>query len=191
MAVTFRPTRRVTDEEILALSRANPGHRFERTAEGKLVVAPPVGLAGSRGEGELFRQLANWNTRTRLGMALPSSAGFRLPNTALRGPDASWLSNERASGLTEHEREGFPHVCPDGAFELRSRSDRRATLVNKMAEYLANGARIAVLIDPRRRTVEIHRPGSEPETLVNPSVVSFDPELPGFELELEPIFDPA
>jgi hypothetical protein len=48
----------------------------------------------------------------------------------------------------------------------------------------------AVASEPaRRRTVEIHRPGKRLETLVNPVTVALDPELPGFELELAPIFD--
>lgn len=42
-----------TEEMILALSRANPGYRFEPSAEGKLVVSP-TGLFSSGGESELF-----------------------------------------------------------------------------------------------------------------------------------------
>jgi Uma2 family endonuclease len=180
----------VTDEEILALSEANPAHRFERTANGELVVAPPLGLRGAVGEGQLFVQLDGWRKRFGVGLALPSSAGFKLQDTSLRGPDASWLSPQQVAAIPEDQREGFPKVCPHAVFELMSQSDRRPTLQEKMAIYLANGARLAVLIDPGRRTVAIYRPGREPETLVNPATVAFDPELQGFELELAPIFDP-
>jgi Uma2 family endonuclease len=191
VAVTFRPLRPLKDAEILALSEANPAHRFERTAKGELVVAPPLGMLGAIGEGELFVQLAEWNKRAGLGLALPSSAGFRLPDTSLRGPDASWLSPEQVAAIPKDQREGFPRVCPRAVFELMSASDSRPQLIAKMDDYIANGARIAVLIDPRPRTVEIHRPGKRLETLVDPVTVALDPELPGFELELAPIFDPG
>jgi Uma2 family endonuclease len=191
VAVTFRPTRPLTDEEIIALSEANPAHRFERTAKGELVVAPPLGMLGAIGEGELFVQLRAWSKRVGLGLAVPSSAGFNLPDTSLRGPDASWLSPEQVAAIPEDQRRVFPAVCPQAVFELMSPSDRRPPLIAKMDDYIANGARLAVLIDPHRRTVEVYRPGHKPQTLVNPATVALDPELPGFELELEPIFDPA
>jgi Uma2 family endonuclease len=191
VTVTFRPARPLTDEEIVTLSEANPAHRFERTAKGELVVAPPLGMLGAMGEGELFVQLKVWSKHVGLGLALPSSAGFVLPDTSLRGPDASWLSAEQVAAIPEDQRDGFPAVCPQAVFELMSPSDRRPPLIAKMNDYIANGARLAVLIDPRRRTVAVYRPGREPETLVNPVTVAFDPELPGFELDFEPIFDPA
>lgn len=191
MAVTFRPSRPLTDEEIVALSEANPAHRFERTAKGELVVAPPLGMRGAVGEGEIFVQLKTWSKRVGLGLALPSSAGFNLPDSSLRGPDASWLSPEQVAAIPDDERDGFPRVCPHTVFELMSPSDRRPPLTAKMDDYIANGAHLAVLIDPRRRTLAVYRPGREPQTLVNPATVALDPELPGFELELEPIFDPA
>ena len=58
-----------------------------------------------------------------------------------------------------------------------------------MRLYLANGARLAVLVDPIQRTVECHRPGQEPEQRhTEVSRVSLDPELAGFTLDLEPVW---
>jgi Uma2 family endonuclease len=61
-------------------------------------------------------------------------------------------------------------------------------LREKTRAYLTNGAQIAVLIDPSERTVEVYRPGREPEIHRSPERVALDPELPGFMLDLEPIF---
>lgn len=180
--------RYVTDEELLALSRRNPGYQFERTAEGRLVVTPTGGRGGLR-RGEVFRQLATWNHRHRLGLVFDSSTGFRLPDRSVLSPDASWLRRDRWEALTPEEQEGFVPLCPDAAFEVRSPSQTAEELREKMRAYLANGARLAVLVDPYRRTVELYRPGREPERREQPEHVALDPELPGFALELGPVFD--
>jgi len=191
MAITFRPTSTVTDEEIEALSRANPLHRFERTAQGELVVMPPTGTDAGEREGKLFFQLALWNEQRKLGRAYPASTGFHLPNTALRSPDASWISNERYDALSPAQHAGFARICPDAVFELLSPSDDRAQIRNKMPEYIASGSRLAVYIDPRRRIVEIYRPDCETETFHNPAVLTFEPVLPGFRLDLSRVFGSA
>ena len=54
---------------------------------------------------------------------------------------------------------------------------------------LANGARLGVLIQPESRTVEVYRPGQEPQALTDPKTVALDPELRGFVLELAPILE--
>ena len=53
MAVTIRHVRPITDDEILELSRRNPGYQFERTVGGELVVTP-TGSEGGRRSGELI-----------------------------------------------------------------------------------------------------------------------------------------
>jgi Uma2 family endonuclease len=57
-----------------------------------------------------------------------------------------------------------------------------------MREYLANGARLGWLIDPATRRVHVYRQGGEVEILADPLAVTADPVLPGFALQLGPIF---
>jgi len=90
--------------------------------------------------------------------------------------------------LTPEQRKKFGPLCPDVVFEIRSESNTLADLREKAGVYLANGAQIAVLIDPYERTVEAYRPGREPEIHRSPQAVALDPELPGFIMDLEPIF---
>ncbi|MDQ7828093.1 MAG: Uma2 family endonuclease [Armatimonadota bacterium] len=188
MVVRIDLLRAVTDEELLRLSERNPGYQFERTADGRLVVSPPGGEHGRRSV-NLGYQLQGWNERTRTGVVFDSSTGFRLPDGALFSPDASWVSRERWEVLTRQEREGFVPLCPDAVFELRSRGQDAEEVREKLQAYLRNGARVAVLVDPYTRTVEVHRPGRAPEVSREPARVPLDPELPGFELELKPLFE--
>jgi Uma2 family endonuclease len=186
VAVHIDVLHRVTDEELRALSERNPGYQFERTAEGRLVVAPTGGEGGRR-SGEVLTQLSVWNSRARLGVVFDSSTGFNLPNGACRSPDAAWVAQARWDALSPSQREGFPPLCPEVVFEVRSRSDSLAELRAKMREYIDNGARLGVLIDPESRTVEVHRPGAEPER--HRGQVALDPELPGFVLDPRPIME--
>lgn len=187
MAIKLDLARPVTDEELLQLSERNPGYQFERTARGELIVSP-TGSEGGRRSGEVFLQLGAWNRQFRQGVVFDSSTGFRLPDGSCLSPDASWVRSERWNALTREEREGFAPLCPDAVFEVRSQSNTLAELREKMLAYLANGARLAVLIDPDARAVEVYRPGHEPERHEQPARVALDPELPGFVLDLEPVF---
>jgi Uma2 family endonuclease len=171
----------------LELSERNPGYQFERTAKGELIVTP-TGMESGRISGEVVVQLGLWNRQTRAGVVFDSSTGFRLPDGALYAPDASWVRLDRWNELATEKRKKFGPLCPDAAFEIRSESNTVVELRAKVRAYLANGAQIAVLIDPEARTVEVYRPGQEPETHRDPMTVTFDPELPRFVLDFAPIF---
>ena len=60
----------------------------------------------------------------------------------------------------------------------------------KMQEYIANGARLGWLIDPKTRRVEIYRSNQEVELLENPVTLSGEDVLPGFVLDINSIFSP-
>jgi Uma2 family endonuclease len=188
MGIRLDLLHRVTDEELWELSERNPGYQFERTADGRLIVTPTGGESGRRSL-QIAYQLERWNRRTRLGVAFDSSTGFRLPDGSLLSPDASWVRRERWEALSREEREGFVPLCPDAVFEVRSASQSLGELREKMEAYRANGACLGVLIDPYRQAVEIYRPGAPVERYEGVERVSLDPELPGFILELEPIFE--
>lgn len=56
-----------TDEQFYQLCQANRDVKFERTAEGELIVMPPTGgETGDRNSEKNF-QLRAWNKQTRLG----------------------------------------------------------------------------------------------------------------------------
>lgn len=188
MAILLDLLRPVTDEELLRLSERNPGYQFERTADGRLVVSPTGGKSGRR-SAEVLRQLADWNRGTRLGIVFDSSTGFHLPDGSLLSPDASWVVRERWEALSSEEQERFAPLCPDAVFEVRSAHQTSQELREKMRAYLRNGARIGVLLDPYERTVDVYRPGLQPERYEGPDRVGLDPELPGFVLELGPVFE--
>ena len=188
MAISLKLAAPPGDDEILELSQRNPGFQFERSTAGELIVTP-TGSAGGRRELELGAQLHGWARQDGRGVAFGSSTGFHLPDGSLLSPDASWVRRDRWDALTEDEREGFAPMCPDAVFEVVSRTDALPDLRRKMQAYLANGARLAVLIDPPRRMVEVYAADRDPRVVEAAQSVSLDPILPGFSLDLEPIFE--
>ena len=174
----------VTPKQFEELCSEYSELRLELTSTGELIVMPPTGSQTGRRNAHLTYQLMAWAEKDATGVCFDSSTIFALPNNARRSPDASWVRRERWDRLSESLQEGFAPICPDFVVELRSRTDRRPFLLNKMSEYIANGASLGWLIDPFKRQVYVYRPNDELVILDNPESISGDPLLSGFKLDL-------
>jgi Uma2 family endonuclease len=181
-------TLRVTPEEFEKLCQDNPDRSFELTANGELIVMPPVGGESGNTESELGIDLGIWNRQTRLGKTFSSSTIFVLPNGAQRSPDAAWVELSRWEALTPDQRKKFPPLAPDFVIELRSATDRLPPLQTKMEEYRSNGVRLGLLIDPKNKQVEIYRPGQELSVLDSPTSIDCSEVMPGFMLDMNSIW---
>lgn len=179
---------RFDDEELFRLCQMNRELRIERDARGDLEIMTPVGSESSSRNAELTYALVRWAKRDATGIAFDSSAGFLLPNGAMRSPDAAWIHRDRWQALDDDQRQRFPPVAPDFVAELRSPSDSLEKLRAKMAEWIENGVRLGWLIDPETRQVEIYRPERRTEVLKVPGRIVAGPDLPGFELSLTEIW---
>ncbi len=178
----------ITSEQFTILAAANRDLRLERTSLGELIVNPPAGWETGKQNFKIAGELYLWwRNNGEVGEAFDSSAGFTLPNGAIRSPDASWITQDRWGALTPEDKITFPKICPDFVVELRSKSDRLQDTQDKMREYLDNGARLGWLINPQQKQVEIYRQGREREILDNPTELSGEDVLPGFVLILRRI----
>jgi len=184
----LRPVIDLTDEQFYDLCRANHELRFERTAEGEILIMPPTGARTGQRNFKLTQRFANWVEQDGTGVGFDSSTAFKFPNGATRSPDASWIVRERYEALTPQEQEKFSPICPDFVIELRSSTDTLKVLQAKMAEYIANGVQLGWLLDPQEQTAYNYRPGAEVEMLTGAREISGAPELPGFILNLQEIW---
>ena len=193
IVLRLHPAVQLTNDLLASLSSQNDALRLERNTKGELEILPPThGTTGNQNFG-INVDLGVWARADGTGLGFDSSTGFDLPNGSNRSPDVSWVLKSRLGELTEEEKSGFLPVCPDFVIEVRSSSDTLSNLQRKMKEYIENGARLGWLIDSidRRRRVYIYRPGSQVEVLERPESISGEPELPGFILNLQTIWEPG
>ena len=170
----------ITDEQFHELCEQYENYRVEYTAEGDLLVMPPTDPETSARNLEIAAQLMIW-ARGKDGLATESSAGYRLPNGARLSPDAAWISRGRLRQKPS---------CPEFVVELLSPSDRPATVRAKMQEWIDNGALLGWMIDPKKQSVTLYRPGQEPETRTGIRQLAGEGPVDGFVLELERIWQP-
>ena len=163
IVVKLSPVLELTEEQFARFCAMNRGVRIERTAFGELeLMSPTYGDTGIR-NADITAQLGYWSRQDGTGIVFDSSTGFRLPNSAMRSPDSSWIPKSRLAELSDEERRGFFAICPYFVVELRSDTDSLTALLDKMAEYMDNGALLGWLLDPRDRRAYVFRPDATVE----------------------------
>lgn len=186
--INLHPIIKMTDEQFFQLCQANHDIKFERTAQGELIVMAPTGGETGRYNSEIGADLVLWNRQTKLGVVFDSSTCFKLPSGADRSPDAAWIQLERWNALTSEQKEKFPPICPDFVLELLSPTDSLKATQAKMKEYQNNGARLGWLIHRYTQQVEIYRIGQAVEVLQSPDTLSGEDVLPKFALSLRSVW---
>ena len=176
------------DEQFYQFCLSNPELRIERSALGEITIMPPAFSDTGNRNVKISQQVTNWADSDGTGEVFDSSAGFTLPNGAMRSPDTSWILAARWNALTDEQKASFAPIVPDFVIELRSASDTLKSLQEKMQEYIENGVRLGLLIDRKARKVYLYRSGQLPEVLDNPDGVSCEPELAGFVLKMAKIW---
>ena len=162
---------------------------MEREKNGTTIIISPVKRGSGKRESKLNYLVSWWNEHFGKGEVYGSSSGFDLPNGATKSPDVAWISPERLAAAPEEDEDAaFVQIVPDFVVEIRSQTDRLKKLQTKMTDsWMANGVRLAWLIDPFEEKAYVYRQGQ-----LTPEVVEGFPDkkqsgeevLPGFELDL-------
>jgi Uma2 family endonuclease len=182
------PEWQMDNDQFFRFCSRNKELRIERSANGDIIIMAPEGSGSGSGNAELAYFFVDWARRDGTGRIFTSSAGFILPNGAMRSPDVAWVQNNRLADVPPAQRKKFLPICPDFVLELRSPSDRLADLKVKMQEYLKNGARLGWLLDPAHKQAIVYRPKATPKIIENPQRMSGAPVLPGFTLDVPQIW---
>jgi Uma2 family endonuclease len=174
--------------DFVALAERYPEVRMEREPNGTTTIMSPVKKGSSRRESLLQGLLFIWNLQHSTGEVYGPNGTYDLPNGAVKMPDASWISLERLASEPDDE-ESYILVVPDFVAEIRSASDVLEKIKEKMlSAWMANGVRLAWLIDPYEEKAYIYRAEQPlPEVVEGFSgkTLSGEAVMPGFELLLE------
>jgi len=162
------------------------GNRHE-LIRGELIVMTPA----SGDHGRIAMKLAfalELHARARqLGDVLAAETGFLLsrnPDT-VRAPDAAFISKGRipADGLPR-----FVPFAPDIAVEVLSPGDAQVEVEEKTEQWLQAGTAMVWVVNPRGRTITIHRKGRDPRVLRQNDTLDGEDICPGFSLRVAEIF---
>lgn len=122
-------------------------------------------------------------TSHRLGRVYGANTGFQItrdPDTVL-APDAAFVRADRVTPTRKYF-EG----APDAAFEVVSPNDTYAEVQEKTAEWLRGGCRVVVVVDPKSRTVRIHRSTGSADVT---GTLEIDDVVRGWKIALREIFE--
>ncbi len=177
----------VSFEEFVEVSRLFPYLRMEQEKNGQITIMPPVFYGSAARESDANGFAWAWNRRTKLGQTISASGGIRLRDGSTKQADTAWISNERLAAAAQTD-DSFLFVEPDFVIEVRSKTDDLEKAKTKMADsWIANGVRLAWLIDPYEEKAWVYRADGSIEVVkgFEGKKLSGEEVMPGFELELE------
>lgn len=140
---------------------------------------------------KVAQHLGNWldGQPQPRGDVLTGDAGVRLPGDpeTTFGIDVAYVTAEVMAQQPADTTivEGVPVL----AVEILSPSDTQEDINEKIDALLAAGVPLVWEIDPHRRTVEVHRPGAEPETFNARQQLTAETHLPGFRVAVVDLFE--
>ncbi len=183
-----RPHPTIADLEQLQtqLADAHLDYKME-LVDGKIII---MGLSDYLSEeiiARLITFLNIWILPRKLGRVTGSSAGFRLPDGNLRGPDVSFVPAEK---MRQSPR-SFAEIVPDLMFEVRSSTDNVRPLLQKIQRFIELGTQVGIFVDPKNLTVTVYRPTAEPILLKDDDILTIPEFLPGWELPIDQIWPPV
>jgi Uma2 family endonuclease len=172
----------VTAEELLRMPR--DGWRYE-LVEGELRRMPPPGFQHGATAGEISGRLFLHVHAHNLGVVPAAETGFKLrsdPDT-VRAADVSFVSRERLAA-TSFEEEGYFPGAPDFVVEVVSPSDSFADVQEKVYLWLASGAKLVLVVLPKKRSCFVYRPGAPVSRLGPTDTLDASDAVPGWNLDL-------
>ena len=178
-------TKPMTAQELLDMP--DDGFRHE-LVRGALIKMAPAGHMSSFYGLSIGAELWAFVRANRLGRVYGADGGFILatnPDTVL-APDASFVRQECVEAVGDAT--GYFPGAPDLVVEVISPSDRYTEVEEKVAEWLNAGAQMVVVVNPRGRTVKVHRSLTDVVTLTEADTLRGGDVVPGWQLPIANIF---
>jgi Uma2 family endonuclease len=170
----------VTAEEMAALvDQAENGERHELIA-GELEVMAPAKPRHGRIVGRLTAPLGAYVLAHGLGEVFGAETGFQLAHD----PDTV-RARVQAVGDTDDWWPG----APDLAAEVLSPGDSYSAVREKVVLWLRGGARLVLVVDPRRQVVDVYPTDEAPREVGRGEMLDGGAVVPGWSVPVAQLFD--
>lgn len=182
MSTTIQPT---TANDLLRMP--DDGFRYE-LVRGELTKMSPAGNKHGRFAANVTISLGPHVKANKLGAVYAAETGFWLqsePDT-VRAPDVAFVSQKRLEEVGDVD--GFWPGAPDLVVEVISPSDAYTEVEEKVFEWLGAGARMVVVVNPRKRAVTVYRSLTDIRILTEDDTLDGGDVVPGWTMAVKEIF---
>jgi Uma2 family endonuclease len=163
------------------------GFRHE-LVKGELRKMTPTGFNHGEIVMNLAAPLGTYIRNSSLGVVLGAETGFKInsdPDT-VRAPDIAFVRKERV--LETGRTDKFWPGAPDLAVEVLSPTDTAYEVEEKVANWLGAGTQVVWVLNPRQRTLHVHRANSPVQVLGREDFLEGQDVVPGFRINLSEVF---
>ena len=148
------------------------------------LVEKPISSLSRETAGVITIGLGIFLRQNRLGVLYPEQTFQCFPDDPdlVRRPDIAFVSRERVGGVSET---GHVKISPDLAIEVISPNDTIYELDEKLADYRSAGVKLVWVVDPKWKTVRIHRADRTVSELFAGDTLGGEQVLPGFSVAVD------
>jgi Uma2 family endonuclease len=182
MSTAIQP---ITAEDLLRMPA--DGFRYE-LVRGELRKMSPAGHKHGRYSANITSSLGLHVKVNKLGGVYAAETGFWIssdPDT-VRAPDVAFVSQRRLDEVGDVE--GYWPGAPDLVVEVISPSDTYAEVEEKVLEWLEAGARMVVVVNPRKHVVTVYRSLTDIAVLTGNDILDGGDDVAGWTMSVNDIF---
>jgi Uma2 family endonuclease len=163
------------------------GFRYE-LVRGELRKMTPAGHQHGRIAINVTLPLAQHVRTNNLGTVYAAETGFKLASNPdlVRAPDVAFIRCDRVEAVGDVA--GYWPGAPDLVVEVISPSDTYADVEEKIFDWLDAGTRLAIVVNPRQRTVTVYRSRTDIAVLTEDDTLDGGVVVPGWLLPVREIF---
>ncbi len=150
------------------------------------IIVTPAGMRHSDVSAVITVVLGTFVLARGIGRVYTEGVGIELPSGNVRSPDVSFVRTEKLPG--GRSPVDYGRLIPDLVVEVLSPADSRPDIATKVAEYIGCGVPVVWVVDPERRTVNVHRALQDATEYVGDDILTAEPALPGFSCRVSEFF---
>ncbi|HET6575884.1 MAG TPA: Uma2 family endonuclease [Fimbriiglobus sp.] len=154
----------------------------------RTLVEKPMGSPESYLATEVIWQFRKFLDDHDLGFLYAPDALIEILPDLVRGPDVCFVPWTKRPERTV-PTEPISDLIPDLAVEVLSPSNTRGEILRKLKEYFLAGVELVWVIDPIKRTADVHTAPDVKKSLDNTGTLDGGDVLPGFRLPLAKLFE--
>lgn len=170
------------------LRQPEDGYRYE-LLQGELQKMAPASHEHGRLAINISTPLDQHARTHKLGRVYAAETGFKIasdPDT-VRAPDVAFVSQERLeqAGMVK----GYWPGAPDLVVEIISPHDIYAEVEEKVFDWLEAGARMVIVVNPRKRAITVYRSFTEIVVLTESDILDCGDVVAGWAIAVKAIFE--